>query len=462
MSAESGPLKALAASGQLGHGIPAPAIQEGFRRRPDFVGADMGSIDIGPYYLGSGQGDEDDEVVHRDLALTVLPALEQDIPVVIGSAGSAGGTPHLERTLQALDRVLKRAGRSARVASIDSELSSETVVDALARGKIRPCGDARSIPELTAASVRSSSRIVAQMGVEPLIEALDTGADIVVAGRAVDSAIYEAVPMMRGYDRGTASHMGKTIECASLCAVPGGRDAVMGYLGDGYFDVESLHPDRKCTAYSLAAHGLYEQADPYEIVGPGGKVDLRGVEYSDREGGLARAAGAKWIPNRAQGYELKIEGARWIGHRYQALGGIRCPRGVAEAKASAEAIREMVGRLLPDGTDSNDYQLSFRFLGLDGAMAQGEPHPERLPNEIFVAIETLSEDRELAARVCGLARYNLLHYFYPGILATGGNLALASVPSEVYVGDAYEWSAYHLMQCEPTGMFDVSTQNLGA
>jgi hypothetical protein len=273
--------------------------------------------------------------------------------------------------------------------------------------------------------------------------------------------VFEALPVIRGYDRGVASHMGKTIECASLCATPGGRDAVMGYLGDGYFDVESLNPKRSCTAWSLAAHGLYEQSDPYRIVGPGGQVDLREVEYSSLEGGRARAKGARWIPATDIGYELKLEGARWTGHRFQALGGIRCPRGVAEAKASADAIREMVTRLLPSGVTDAEYRLNFRFLGLDGAMLAGEPFPDNLPNEIFVLIETISEDKGLAARVCALARYNLLHYFYPGIVATGGNLALGSVPTEVYVGEAYEWSVYHLMRSEPMEHFTVETRVMG-
>jgi hypothetical protein len=48
------PLKLLGASGQLGYGIPTPAFQAGLERKPDLIGCDMASIDIGPYYLGSG------------------------------------------------------------------------------------------------------------------------------------------------------------------------------------------------------------------------------------------------------------------------------------------------------------------------------------------------------------------------------------------------------------------------
>ena len=72
-------LKALAASGQLGYGVLEPAFRAGLERRPDFIGADMGSVDPGPEpgeddvdaplpeqdltdFEGEAEGDEDDDV----------------------------------------------------------------------------------------------------------------------------------------------------------------------------------------------------------------------------------------------------------------------------------------------------------------------------------------------------------------------------------------------------------------
>src|SRR6516162_6832560 len=48
-------LRVLGASGQLGYGVPTPAFHAGLAREPDIIGCDMGSIDIGPYYLGAGR-----------------------------------------------------------------------------------------------------------------------------------------------------------------------------------------------------------------------------------------------------------------------------------------------------------------------------------------------------------------------------------------------------------------------
>ena len=49
------PLLLMGASGQLGYGIPSPGFNAGLARKPDLIGCDMGSIDIGPTYLGKGE-----------------------------------------------------------------------------------------------------------------------------------------------------------------------------------------------------------------------------------------------------------------------------------------------------------------------------------------------------------------------------------------------------------------------
>ncbi len=45
----SNTMKVLAASGQLGYGIPEEPFKRGVAAQPDVIGADMGSIDPGPY-----------------------------------------------------------------------------------------------------------------------------------------------------------------------------------------------------------------------------------------------------------------------------------------------------------------------------------------------------------------------------------------------------------------------------
>ena len=60
------------ASGQLGYGIPTPAFSAGLEREPHLIGCDMGSIDIGPYYLGSGEMATAPASTKRDLKKVLL------------------------------------------------------------------------------------------------------------------------------------------------------------------------------------------------------------------------------------------------------------------------------------------------------------------------------------------------------------------------------------------------------
>ena len=62
---ERGPLRIISASGQLGYGIPEPAFRAGVARRPHLIGADMGPVDPGPYYLGAGKTAPTGPTEHR-------------------------------------------------------------------------------------------------------------------------------------------------------------------------------------------------------------------------------------------------------------------------------------------------------------------------------------------------------------------------------------------------------------
>ena len=63
---------------------------------------------------------------------------------------------------------------------------------------------------------------VGQMGTGVFRRALEADVDVVIAGRACDTGIFAALPMLLGFPTGLAMHMAKIIECASLCCLPGG------------------------------------------------------------------------------------------------------------------------------------------------------------------------------------------------------------------------------------------------
>ena len=104
------PLRVLAASGQLGLGIPLRAFEAGVARRPHVIAADMGSVDPGPVYLGSGRMAASEKMARRDLTLVLKAARDLDVPLLIGSAGTAGAGPHLAAVERLLREVAAELG----------------------------------------------------------------------------------------------------------------------------------------------------------------------------------------------------------------------------------------------------------------------------------------------------------------------------------------------------------------
>ena len=321
------PLRLLGASGQLGYGIPTPGFNAGLARKPDLIGCDMGSIDIGPTYLGKGEMATAPEATRRDLRKVLLAARQLDVPLVIGSAGSAGAAPHLDATLALLRDIARADGLRFRMAVIRADLDRAMLLEASRAGRIVSFDD---MPPLTDDDITAAAHIVGQMGTGVFRRALEADVDVVIAGRACDTGIFAALPMLLGFPAGLAMHMAKIIECASLCCVPGGRDPIIAELDDDGFVLESTNPERRATPTSVAAHSLYEQADPFTVHEPEGTLDLSNARYEAVDDRRTRVSGAVWRDTDSP--TIKMEGARLIGERAVLLAGAADPRFIAQSK----------------------------------------------------------------------------------------------------------------------------------
>src|SRR3989475_2631842 len=204
------PIRILGASGQLGYGVPTPAFSAGLERKPHLIGCDMGSIDIGPYYLGSGELATAPAATRRDLRKALLGALKLKIPLIIGSAGSAGAKPHLEQTLAIIREIAREEGLSFRMGVLRADIERTVLKAALRSNGVVPID---GMPMLAAPEVDAAANIVGQMGMSAFQRALAAGVDVVVAGRACDTAIFAALPAGAGFPIGPAQHMAKIIEC---------------------------------------------------------------------------------------------------------------------------------------------------------------------------------------------------------------------------------------------------------
>lgn len=427
-------------------GVPEPSLWEGVSHEPHFLASDMGSVDNGAYYLGSGKtaGATD-----RDIQLMLSAQQELGVPLLCGTAGMAGADVHLSQVADRIARIKRRRGFSFDLALIHAEIERSELHRWLDDGKVRPLGP---VPALTHEQVDRCVRVVGQMGPEPYIRALEEGADVILGGRACDTSPYVALPMLRGFDTGLAFHMAKIIECVSLCADPGGRDCLLATLGEDSFVLESQAPNRRCTPVSVAAHSLYEQPNPYEMYEPGGMLDTSHCEYEAVSDRAVKVSGSEWVD--AAQYTIKLEGASVMGYRAFSMAGVRDPFVIANLSEIEASVCAGIAEIY--GPPGGDYRIQFRVYGRDGVLGASEPTPWAIPHEVFVLIDVVADTQKLAQAVCVQAKQNTMHCGFEGRKSTGGNIAFPFSPEVFLAGRVYEFNVYHLVEVDdPNELFRI-------
>ena len=445
----------LSTTAILGYGFPLESFEEGMKRKPDLIAVDAGSTDPGPFYLGEGVSFTDRGAVKRDLEIMICAGIKENIPVVIGTAGGSGAKPHLEWCAEIIREIAKEHDLHFKMAMIHADMDKEEMKKALADGKITPLDPA---PQLTAEDIDATTHIVGQMGIEPIMKALDSGVQVVLAGRAYDPTVFAAPAIRKGYDKGLAIHLGKILECASICATPGsGSDCMFGYLGEDYFRVEPLSSVRKCTTLSVAAHTLYEKTNPYILPGPGGHLDLTNTTFEQDSENTVKVKGSRYVT--APKYTIKLEGAKCIGYRTVSVAGTRDPIMISKIDDIVEGVRARVADNYR--VKGYKYNLNFTIYGKNGVMGNLEPVKNAHPHELSIVIEVVADTQEQADTICASARSTMLHYGYEGRRATAGNLAFPFSPSDFHAGRVYVFSIYHIIEVEdPTKLFPIDIVTL--
>lgn len=438
-------LRVLSPTAILGYGFPLSSFEEGMKRHPHVIAVDAGSSDPGPYYLGAGVSFTDKNAVKRDLGIIIPAAIKEGIPVIIGTAGGCGGEPHVCWNINIIRQIAFEKGLSFNMAIIHAEVSKDIIMKKLHSGKVTPLHPA---PELTEKELNNSERIVGQMGIEPIIKALDMEAQVIIAGRAYDPAVFAALAVKKGYDKGLAIHMGKILECACIAATPGsGSDCMLGALHKDDFVVEALNPIRKCTTLSVAAHTLYEKTNPYILPGPGGVLNLENTSFEQLREGAVKVSGSKFIASEK--YTIKLEGVKKIGYRTVSIAGVRDPIFISKIDDIIEGVKARVNDNFKDL--GMEYRLEFKVYGKNGVMGDLEPLKETKSHELGIIIDVVAEGQATANTICSFTRSTMLHYGYEDRISTAGNLALPYSPSDFNAGEVYAFNLYHLIEVDDPG-----------
>ena len=381
--------------GKLGYTCEAASFQEAMQTKIDVIAADVGSIDPGPYYLGAGKSYAEKAILKRDFSLMLDGALQQQCPLLLGSCGLSGDTPHMEIMVDMVKEVLEEKGvKNLKVAVISGHVDNQIVLDHLTQ--LTPLG---RMPALTPEMVQQSA-IVAQMGIAPFIKALEMGAQVVLAGRACDVAIFAADPVRRGLDPGLAYHAGHILECGAIACDPGSAsDGLIAEFRDDQSVVFTPpNPNRKATVYSIAAHSLYEEDHPALQYYPEGVSTYEHTQYFQAG---ERTAGIKGSLFVQRPLDIKLEGSIKVGERFVSLLFLK---------------------------DLQDVPEKYPVYGRNGVEVRPVSAQEQ---EIGLLIKVKSPLDESARALLTVIKGYFMHYGFPGRKATAGNLAFPISPSEI-------------------------------
>ncbi len=424
-------MKIVALCGLLGYGYNEEALQIAFSEKVDFLGVDAGSTDPGPYYLGSGKSFTDRAAVKRDVSLALPLALKQKTPFIIGTAGGAGSNLHVEWLKEILMEVASEKGLHFKLGTVYSDVTKEYVIEKLEAGKIKDLS--KHFP-LTRETVEESTRIVSQIGVAPFIKLLGEGVDVIISGRACDTAIYAAPCIMKGYDAGLAFHMAKIMECGAMCSEPvAAADVMQAYIYDDHFELRPANPARRCTVDRVAAHTLYEQSNPYLIFEPDGVCDLTNSKFTQKDEHTVSVTGS--VFRDAEVKTLKLEGVRCSGYRTICPATIYDPLTIEKFPEIVETVNAFVKENTKKTLPENSYTINYKTSG--GA-----------ESSLGVVIDVVGKTQQIADTVCALVRSRMLHCDYNGRKSTAGNLAFPFSPSDIHVGEVYEFSVFHLAEVD--------------
>jgi hypothetical protein len=464
MTTDPDELRVLAPTGVTGSGFLESSFERGLALKPHLIGADAGSTDPGPEYLGSGKTAFPLAAIKRDLRLMMIGARKIKVPLMIGTAGTGGNNEQLD-TLAAMAKEIAAAeGLSFRLALIRAEQDKAYLKQRLREGRIKPLHPA---PPYDEGAIERSSHVVGMMGAEPWQRALKAGADVILAGRSSDTAIFAAMPVMKGFAEGISWHMAKILECgAASCVQRRTPDCMFAWVRKDHFVVQAPDPTLRCTPQSIASHSLYENADPFKLVECSGTLDLTHSRYEAVSDTAVKVSGSQFI--HAPRYTVKLEGAEKVGYMSILIGSVRDPfiiRQIDDWTARlTEKIQARVQMVFGDKLKPQDWLFNIRIYGKNGTMGPLEPVKETKAHELCLIFEATAPTQEIANTIGGITRHQALHLPIPEW--SGLITAIACPYNAMERGAVYKFNVNHVVEPDsPTEMFpmelyEVSSANV--
>ena len=253
----------------------------------------------------------------------------------------------------------------------------------------------------------------AYLGAEPMAQALNDGADVVITGRASDPALFLA-PMIHAFGwamddwnlLGQGTVAGHLLECAGQItggyfADPGYKDvADLARLG---FPIGEVGEDGALVITKVAGSGgavtaqtckeqlLYEVHDPRQYIQPDVVADFSQVKVEEIAPDRVRVSGGRGNPRTAT---LKISVGyvdSYIGEGQISYAG---PGALARGRLALEIVRE---RLELTGVAASEWR--FDLIGVDALHGPQASAQANEPYEVRVRVTGRTENLAEAVRI---------------------------------------------------------------
>lgn len=432
----------------VGSGFPDASLESAREVDLAFLGADAGTIDVGPYQLAGLGTIFSGDLCRHDLRRALVLARSKKIPLVIGSCGGSGsdfGVDWFAGMVRDIARELELG--PFKVARIYAEPDRDYLCGKIRGGRIHPLSGTQ-LP-YSEEHVRRSTRIVGVMGAEPFIAALENGADVVLAGRATDTAIFASIPLMRGYSPAVAWHAAKIAECGGAIADPARNDLLRVTLEAESYEVAPMADDSRCTPWSIAAHQLYENSDPMLFVEPSGTIDCKDVKYEVVSAKAVRVSGGAFRP--AAQHTIKLEGVEPAGYQSISLASYsdrvlldELPTYLERARAE---IDTKIRRVYGEGAD--EAVLTIRTYGAGNGGDLFGLEPVAVPgHDVCFVLDVVAPSQQMATSMTTVAWHTLIHFPPSGWTGSFVTAAWPFNPPVIERGMIYRFNVNHVIEVD--------------
>lgn len=310
---------------------------------------------------------------------------------------------------EAIARAFRAKGWKATLATVTGDAVLERFDELIAAGE--PLAHMDTGADLS--SVRKQMLFAnAYLGAQPIVRALEQGADIVLTGRVADAALSLA-PLVHelgwkwdDWDKlALGLTVGHLLECSGQGA--GGNfgsaeewAAIPDYAHLGYPIAEvsaegsalftkAPGTGGRISFDTLRQQLLYEVHDPHAYASPDVVLDMGTLRLDDEGNDRVKVTGATGAPRPAQ---LKIVGGYHDGWMGTGMIGFSWPQAYAKCEQASNIIRTLVAER---GWPVED--MNVEYIGYDSLLgANADPRHRDELNECFLRMTIRTQDRNVA------------------------------------------------------------------